>query len=106
MSSIWMTTRAQRTDSQRLASFNENLERTLDNIDLNTDRAAWFRFCEWVHSFHDVDTSALVKFDDFAAFEKNGEVELPLKYLESIKDLWIKWSKAVEADLLSNKSIL
>ena len=84
----------------------EALDRALDNTDPNTDKAAWLRFYEWAHSFHDVDTHMLAKFDDFAAFEKNGEITLPLKYLESVKDLWIKWSKAAEADLLSNKSIL
>ena len=78
----------------------ENLQRALDNIDLNTDIGAWGRFCEWIHAFHDVDTRELVKFKTFAVLEKNGEVKLPLKYLESIKDLWIKWTKAVESDMV------
>jgi hypothetical protein len=77
--------------------FNENLQSALNNID--TSKETWLRFCEWAHSFHDIDTRKLVKFGSFAALEKNGEVELPLKYLESIKDLWVKWSKAVASDI-------
>ena len=84
----------------------EDLDRALDNIDPNTDKSTWLRFREWLHSFHSVDTSKLAVFDNFAAFEKNGEVKLPLKYLESVKDLWIKWNKAVAADVVSNKSNL
>ena len=80
----------------------EALDRALDNIDPNTDKPTWLRFREWLHSFHDVDTSKLYSFDDFAIFEKHGEAKLPLKYLESIKDLWIKWNKAVEIDKMSN----
>ena len=76
----------------------EALNRALYDINPNTDKSTWLRFREWLHSFHDVDTSKLAPFDDFAAFEKNGEARLPLKYLESIKDLWVKWNKAVEAD--------
>jgi len=81
--------------------FTEKLNRALGNVDLNTDKVAWLRFCEWAHSFHDIDVNSLIKYDNFAMFEKN-EFKLPLKYLEAIKDLWIKWSKAVEFDRLAN----
>jgi hypothetical protein len=78
----------------------EDLDRALKNVDLNTDQSAWSRFCEWANTFHDIDINKLTKFNDFSAFEKHGGVELPLKYLESIKDLWVKWSKAVESDMI------
>jgi hypothetical protein len=81
--------------------FNESLQRALNSVDPNTDREAWLRFCEWAHAFHDIDTKELAKFGTFAMLEKNGEVKLPLKYLESIKDLWVKWTKAVETDSVS-----
>jgi hypothetical protein len=81
--------------------FNENLQRALNNVDPNTDKRTWYRFCEWAHAFHDIDTKELVEFGTFAMLERNGEVALPLKYLESIKDLWIKWTKAVESDNVS-----
>jgi hypothetical protein len=79
----------------------EKLDRALDNIDPNTDKMTWLRFCEWIKSFHDIDTSSLMGYNNFATFEKN-ELKPPLKYLESIKDLWLKWIKAVEADKLAN----
>jgi len=81
--------------------FSEDLQRALDNIDPNTDKEAWIRFCEWAHSFHDIDTTELIKFGTFSALERDGELKLPLKYLESIKDLWVKWTKAVESDNVS-----
>jgi hypothetical protein len=77
----------------------ESLDRVLDDVDPNTDRSTWIRFCEWIHSFHDVNIKKLIKYNDFSEFEKNADIELPLKYLESMKDLWIKWNKAVEADM-------
>lgn len=76
----------------------EKLDRILNNTDQNTDRSAWLKFCEWIHSFHDVDVNKLIKFRNFYEFEQKATIELPLKYLESIKDLWIKWNKAVEVD--------
>lgn len=77
---------------------NEKLDRVLNNTDYNTNRSAWLEFCEWIHSFHDVNVSKLTKFHNFSEFEEKATIELPLKYLESIKDLWVKWNKAVEAD--------
>jgi hypothetical protein len=80
---------------------NEKLQRALDDVNPNTDKATWLKFCDWAQSFHDIDTKELVRFNNFAALESNGEIRLPLKYLESIKDLWIKWTKAVESDRVS-----
>lgn len=81
--------------------FTEKLDHALNNTNPDTDKTAWLRFCEWAHSFHDIDINQLTRYGNFAVFEKN-EFDLPLKYLEAIKDLWIKWSKAVAADRLAN----
>jgi hypothetical protein len=83
----------------------ENLDRVLNDVDLNHDKPAWLRFREWLESFHELNTAKLVQFSTFSEFDKIGEIELPLKYFESIRDLWIKWSKAVEADIVANSSI-
>jgi hypothetical protein len=85
--------------------FNENLERALGNIDLSTDKSSWSRFCEWLSSFHDLDVYRLSEFNTFSEFEEDGEIRLPLKYFEKIKDLWIKWSRAVESDIVAKASI-
>jgi hypothetical protein len=82
--------------------FHEELQHVLNNIEpLDEDNAVWLRFCEWLDSFHDIDTTKLQEFDNFVALEKNGELKLPLEFLESIKDLWTKWLKAVQVDSLS-----
>jgi hypothetical protein len=82
--------------------FYEELQYALNNIEpLDEDNAAWLRFCDWLESFHDIDTAKLQEFGNFAVLEKNGELKLPLEFLESIEDLWIKWSKAAQVDSLS-----
>jgi len=81
---------------------NEALQRALEDMDINTDRAAWMRFCEWVDSFHELDIGEMIKYPDHAAFSRSGEDTLPLKYLETIEDLWLKWSRAVQSDSVSN----
>jgi hypothetical protein len=82
----------------------EALNRALDNIDLNTNKAAWLRFCEWINLFHEINITKLVRFNSFSEFSKTGSTKLPLKYFESINDLWVKWSKAAEADI-ANKDL-
>ena len=81
---------------------NESLNRVLGNIDLGTDKAAWVRFRDWIESFHEISTTRLTQFNTFSEFNENGEVELPLKYFDAIKDLWVKWSKAVESDMAAD----
>jgi hypothetical protein len=83
----------------------ENLDRALNDIDLDSDKSAWLRFLDWISSFHELDTTKLVRLESFSKFSEVGSVELPLKYFESIRDLWIKWSKAVKADIISEPSI-
>lgn len=69
----------------------------LDRILEEDAHSHWQMFCEWLYSFHDIDTDELLKFNSFDDFE-NSKVSMSLKYLESIKDLWIKWNKAVQTD--------
>lgn len=77
---------------------NEALQRALDNVNPDLDESSWWRFCEWVRSFHDLNTNDLVRYNNFLKFNKSGEVDLPLKYFEIIGDLWNKWKKATEID--------
>jgi len=76
---------------------NEHLQRALENVNPDLDESAWQRFCKWVESFHDLDTSGL-EYGNFLEFDKNGEIDLPLKYCETVSDLWSKWKKATETD--------
>lgn len=78
----------------------KKLQHIIESTDINIDESYWLRFCEWAKAFHDVDN--LERFSNFAEFNNNGEVKLPLKYFEEIEDLWGKWSKAVETDALLN----
>lgn len=80
---------------------NEDLDRALDHVDLDTDRPSWSRFCEWLDAFHEIDITKLARFNSFSDFEQSSGARLSLKYLESIKDLWVKWSKVAEMDMFS-----
>ena len=83
---------------------NERLQHALENINPNMDESAWRKFCEWIASFHDLDVGGL-KYDNFFEFDKNGEVDLPLKYFETVRDLWSKWKKATEVDTIASASL-
>jgi hypothetical protein len=77
---------------------NEALQRALDNVNPDLDESSWRKFREWVGSFHDLNIGDLTKYNNFLKFDENGEVDLPLKYFETISDLWVKWKKATEID--------